>query len=100
MQKKVSSMMNNVQLFSGMYISCETRDGDLDTFMAHGNHAWPRSLAENNNMQQGNKLDPLPCLESLAVKPNNKPVTDVKIFKGAAVQMLDPKSGNTIVKTF
>ena len=45
--------------------------------MAHENHAWSPSLAENNNMQQGNKSDLLPCLESLAVKPNIEPVTDV-----------------------
>ena len=50
-------------------------------------------------MRQGYKSDLLPCLESLAVKPNTEPITDVKIFNGA-VQILDPKSGNTIVKTF
>ena len=63
----------------------------LGTLFSHENHAWPPSLAENNNMRQSDKSDLLPCLESLAVKPNTEPVTDVKIFDGAAVvQILDP----------
>ena len=61
----------------------------------HMKNMWPLSLAKNNNMRQGYKSDLLPCLESVAVKPNTEPFTDVKIFDGTAVvQILDPKSGN------
>ena len=45
-QPKMRNMKSNVELFSRLYISCQARDGDLDTFFEHECHNWPPSLAE------------------------------------------------------
>ena len=84
-----------------MYISCQTRDGDLDTFFEHENHAWPPSLAENNEMRPAKKAELLTCLESLAIKPPSELEVDVKTFdRAAVVPILEPNKRNTLVKTF
>ena len=100
-QTKLTNMKNDVQLFSRMYISCQARDQDLDTFFEHENHAWPPSLDENNIMYHGNKAELLGCLEVLAPWPNETPEVDVSIIDGAAlVHTFDPKKSNTVIKTF
>ena len=63
-----------------MYIACQSRDGDLDSFFKHENHAWPPSLAENNTMHQENKADLVDCLESLAERPKETPDAQVKLM--------------------
>ena len=47
---KISNLHNDVQLFSTMYISCQARDSDMDAFFRHENHAWPPSLALNEQI--------------------------------------------------
>ena len=87
-----------LELFSRMYISCQSRDGDLDNFFQH---AWPPSLAENNMIRHNNKSDLLVCLEALAPRPQEIPQIDMRIIDGSAlVHTLDPKRSNTLVKTF
>ena len=98
---KTVAMKNDVQLFSRLYISCQSRDGDLESFFEHENQPWPPSLAENNSMRHGNKSDLMGCLEALAPRPTNSPEVDVKIIDGAALMhILDPKKSNVAVKTF
>ncbi len=100
-QTKAASMKHDVQLFSQLYISCQSRDGAMDTFFEHENHAWPPALAENNNMRQGNKAALVGCLEQSSTPPVERPQPEVKIIDGAAlVHTLDPKASNTTVKTF
>ena len=48
-QMKITTMKSDVHLFSRMYISCQSRDGDLGTFFQHECHAWPLALAEDIN---------------------------------------------------
>ena len=54
---KICNLQNDVHLFSRMYISCQTRDSDMDAFFEHENHAWPPSLAANGIMHQTSKSD-------------------------------------------
>jgi hypothetical protein len=102
--KKTSSkdnMKSDLDLFSRMYISCQVREGDLEAFFEHENHAWPPSLAENNMMRLGNKSDLMRCLEGLVQYPQETPRVDTKIIDGAAlVHSLDPNKANVVVKTF
>ena len=85
-----------------MYISCQARGGDLDTFLEHENHAWPPSLASNNIMHQNTKSELVPCLETLVEPNHDVPNVDVRIVDGAAfVHSLDPKkSRTTTIRTF
>ena len=89
-------MKSDLELFSRMYISCQAREGEMDIFFEHENHAWPPSLAENNSMCHGNKAHLLKCLEPLAPRPQTSPEVDAKILDGAAlVHMLEPKHAAT-----
>ena len=86
------TMKRDVRLFSRMYISCQSREGELDLFFEHENHPWPPALADNNSLRQGNKSDLMRCLEELAPHPIDTPLVNVKIIDGAAlVHTLDPK---------
>ena len=94
-------MKNDVQLFSRLYISCQARGGDLDSFFVHENHAWPPSLAEANEMRHGNKSELLPCSEGLSPYPEETPQVDVGICYGAAlIHSLNPHKSAKTIKTF
>ena len=54
---KFYNLQNDVQLFSRMYISCQSRESDVDAFFAHENHAWLPSLASNGIMLHTSKSD-------------------------------------------
>ncbi|KAG1697672.1 hypothetical protein GQR58_005902 [Nymphon striatum] len=43
---KLTSLKNNAKLFSWLYISCQTKDGNLDDFFRHENHACPPALSD------------------------------------------------------
>ena len=42
-KSKLSSLKSDLQLFSRKYISCQARNGDMDTFFQHENHSWSLS---------------------------------------------------------
>ena len=77
---KIYNLQNDVHLFSMKYISCQTRDSDMDVFFEHENHDWPPSLASNGIMHQTSKSDLMECLESVVLKSES-----------ALVHILDPK---------
>ena len=98
---KICNLQTDVHLFSRMYISCQTRDSDMDAFFEHENHAWPPALASNGIMHQTSKSDLMECLEAVVPKSESVPDVDVKIVDGAAlVHILDPKKSQVSVKTF
>ena len=81
----LSNLNDNISLFSRMYVSCQARGSDMDTFFKHENHAWPPSLASNGIMHQTKEFDLMECLESLAPQPDNIPDVDVGIIDIAAL---------------
>ena len=94
-------MKSDLELFSRMYISCQAREGEIDVFFEHENHAWPPLLAENNSMHHSSKADLLKCLEPFSPSRPSPPEVDVKLFDGAAlVHTLEPKNAVSAVKTF
>ena len=94
-------MKTDVQLFSRMYIACQSRDGDLDTFFEHENHPWPPSLAEQNRPRSGNKSELVTCLEATVEQQTECPDVELRILDGAAlVQVLDPKKARVKVNIF
>ena len=86
-----------------MYIACQARDGDLDSFFEHECHSWPPVLAEGISSMclPIGKADILPCLEGLAPHPQDNPKPDTCMFDGAAlVHQLEPTKCNSVVRTF
>jgi hypothetical protein len=98
---KIPNLNNDVNLFSRMYIACQVRESDMDTFFKHGNNPWPPSLASNGIMHSTNKSDLMSCLESMASTSESVPKVDAKIIDGSTeVHILDPKKCTQSVKTF
>ena len=88
---KLAAVRNDCSLFSRLYIACQTRSGDLDTFFSHENQPYPPSLSNNGSMRFGSKSDLLACLENLVGSKQQCPLVDASVLDGAAiVQMLSP----------
>ena len=89
-----------VQFFSRLYISCQTRDGDLDNFFKHENQGCPPSLSQNGRLRlPSKKSDLLDTLSNITPASTNVSSSyDAMVLDGAAlVNMLKPTS---TVKTF
>ena len=88
---KLTCFKNNVQLFTWLYISCQTRDGNLDEFFRHENQACPPALSDGWSLRLGTKSDLLACFQEIADERSEAPPTTSLVIDGAAiVQMLKP----------
>ena len=111
---QLSSLKSDCSLFSSLYISCQTRDGNLEEFFAHENQACPPSLSNMGKLRLGTKSDIVSCLEKLVPTPTpiddcmpdiqprlsldvtSTPTVDAIILDGAAiVNMLKPGTART-----
>jgi len=95
-KQKVASLKNDVQLFSRLYIACQTRDGNLDDFFMHENQPYPPSLSHAGRLRTGTKSDLLQCFKEMIPPSTEAPEVTCIIFDGAAiVQMLNPGTAKT-----
>ena len=90
--KQTTAPLNSdCTLFSRFYIACQTRDGDLDNFFKHENHAYPPSLSMLGKLRFGTKSDLVQCLEKFCTSCGEAPLVDAIILDGAAIiNMLKP----------
>ena len=58
-------MKSDVELFSRLYITCQTRDGNLEDFLQRENQAWPPALSDGGRLRLGTKSYILTCLDDL-----------------------------------
>ena len=96
--QQLSSMKRDCSLFSRMYISCQTRDGDLDEFFRHENQGCPPSISDQGNLRLPKKKSELTeCLQALTVPQSQVPSNlNVVIIDGAAVvNMVKPGTERT-----
>ena len=90
-KQQLSSMKCDVELFSRLYIACQTRDGNLEEFFRHENQACPPSLSVGGRLHLGTKSDMLVCLENYSKsQPEAPKITSIIIDGAAIVQMLKP----------
>ncbi len=90
---------NDSELFSRLYIACQTRDGDLDEFFRHENRAYPLALSQDGRLRFGTKADLLESLEQLVESRHDEPQTTSVILDGAViVQMLKPNHSKTFME--
>ncbi len=90
---------NDSELFSRLYIACQTRDGDLDEFFRHENRAYPPALSQDGRLRFGTKADLLGSLEQLVESRHDEPQTTSVILDGAViVQMLKPNHSKTFME--
>ena len=93
---QLAALKSDCSLFSRLYISCQTRDGDINHLFSHENQATPPALSSGGKLRFGVKADLLRCLESNLPENKSVPETDAVILDGAAVvQMLNPNTSRT-----
>ncbi len=98
-QHQVASLKTNCALFSRLYISCQSRSGNLTEFFAHENQACPPSLSNMGSLRHCTKSDLVRCLQTTTpdkVVPDCDPVVDAEVLDGSAIiHMLSPKGVRT-----
>ena len=85
---KTTSLRKDCQLFSRLFIACQSRAADLEQFFAHENQPVPPSLSSLGKLRMGTKSDLLPCLEAFCTD------TVGDYMAGVTVRIID---GATIV---
>ena len=84
---QVASLKCDVELFSRLYIGCQTREGNLEEFFRHQNQAYPPALSDGH---LGTKSDLLASLIDHSECQSDAPVISSIIIDGAViVQMLN-----------
>ena len=69
---------NQFQLFSQLYISTQTRGGDIGEFFSYECLPYPPALSKGGIMRTGEKADLLPCLKKLI--PTRSSVAGVALY--------------------
>lgn len=95
-KQQLALMKSDVELSARLFISCQTRDGNLEDFFQHENQAWPPALSDGGRLRLGTKSDPLTCLEDLSPAQTKAPDVTCVVLDGAAiVQMIRPGGAKT-----
>ena len=88
---QVASLKCDVELFSRLYIGCQTREGNLEEFFSHENQAYPPALSDGSKLHLDTKSDLLACLIDHSECQSDAPVISSIIIDGAVItQMLKP----------
>ena len=88
---KLQSVKTDCQLFSKLYIGCQSRDGDLDEFFSHESQGAPPLLSDCGRIRSGTKCDLIHCMDKLGCSVES-PKPTVLILDGAVcVEMLKPQ---------
>ena len=88
-RQQLAYYKNDSELFSRLYIACQTRD--VEEFFKHENRAYPPALSQEGQLRFGTKADLIECFEQLVEAKADAPQVTFVILDGAAiVHMLKP----------
>ena len=88
-KNQLAALKSDCGLFSRLYISCQTRHGELYELFSHENHAVQPALSTRGKLRVGVKSDLLYCLESSHSEDRSEALLDVTVLDDAAIaQML------------
>ena len=84
-KQQLSSAKNDCLLFSRLYISCQTWEGNLDEFLQHENQSCPPSLSQDGKLRLLQKKSELAeCLQSSTTPQTRMPeAVDAIIIDGS-----------------
>ena len=95
-KEQVASLKTNCTLFSRLYIACQARQSNLDSFFEHENQACPPSISDMGQLRQGSKSDLMACLTKSSQPASVHSGIDAKVLDGAAiVHMVRPGACRT-----
>jgi len=90
------SQKTNCTIFAQMYIACQARECNLDTFFEY---EWKPSspfISDMGQPQQGSEYDVLDCITKDSPSVQHAPDIDAKILDGVAIiHMLKPRGSRT-----
>ena len=90
---KEEVLKDNCQLFSRLFISCPTRQCDLQEFFKHENQPTPESLSVSGKLQTCQKLQLTEILQAQVTLPDKGPQGDAIIIDGSAlINAIPPRS--------
>ena len=93
-KENIISLKSDRRLYSNLFIACQSREGDLDSFLAHENHAYPVSLSEYGRLRTRNsKSDFLDCLNNYGDPSEEVPAVDMTVIDGATLLNMNPPFG-------
>ncbi|KAJ8377440.1 hypothetical protein AAFF_G00259980 [Aldrovandia affinis] len=96
---KQKVLKEDCQLFSKLFISCQSRECDLKEFFRHENQSHPAALSDGGKLHTCQKSHLTTILESQVTTPEAEPDADTIIIDGAAlVNSLPPRSSKTFKK--
>lgn len=94
---KQKMLKEDCQLFSKLFISCQSRERDLQEFFRHENQQFPASLSEAGKLYTCQKSQLAAILESHVGIPDTEPEADTIIIDGSAlVNSLLPRLSRTM----
>ena len=97
-KQKMVSLDADWRLYANLYVACQSREGNLESFFAHENHSYPVSISEYGRLRKCSaKSDLLKCLEEVVEPSFSPPGVEVKVIDGAAfVNINMPRSSKTL----
>ena len=95
-KQQLTLMKSDVELLSRLYITCQTRDGNLEDFFQQENQAWPPALSDGGRLRLGTTSDIMTCLDDLSPSQTKTHDATCIVLDGAAVkQMMKPAAAKT-----
>ena len=96
-KKQVVDLVADRRLFLSLYVACQSRKSNLESFFKHENHSYPVSISEYGELRKCSKSDFLKCLPDDEELQTNSPDVEAKIIDGAAfVNMNMPRKSETL----
>jgi len=93
---KQKMLKEDCQLFSKLFISCQSRECDLQQFFRHENQQFPASLSDGGKLYSCQKSQLAAILKSHVAIPDAEPEADTIIIDGSAlVNSLPPQTSKT-----
>ena len=93
---KQKNLKDEYQLFVKLFISCQSRECDLQEFFKHGNQSFPVSISDGGKLMSCQKSKLVPILESKSTLPDILPSVQVIIIDGSAmVNARSPRTSKT-----
>ena len=93
---KEKVLKDNCQLFSRLFISCQTRQCDLQEFFKHENQPTPASLSDSGKLHTCQKSQLTEILQAQVTLPDKEPQGDAIIIDGSAfINAVPPQCAKT-----
>ena len=95
-RRRVASLKQDCHLFSSLYVACQSREGDLQQFFSHENHAYGPALSAYGELRNSDTKSDILKEFATHVEPSKScaQITAEVVGSAAAVQAVIPRESN------